>query len=58
MCDNYFCYFAALTGFDPAHKISGFEEAKYLDKLNERMPPRKDSVVVANQNNKENKNAL
>lgn len=35
---------SVLSGFDPTHKISGFSEAKYLDKMNERMPPRRESI--------------
>ena len=50
-CTSLFCFYIALEEFQRLHaggvrkRVNSFDEARALDRPNERMPPRRDSVV-------------
>lgn len=48
------CVFSALKGLGATPEIHSFAEAKGLDAVNERMPPRRHPVVLNNNNNNNN----
>lgn len=49
-CEILFLFFAALQGLGATPQITSFAEAKGLDAVNERMPPRR-PLLVGNNNN-------